>query len=453
MLNKEREGKKSSLIFCLDLKNIRLIYSCLILFSKNRAGRVKSGVCYKLYTEVTERNQMLKYYLPEILRIPLETAVMYSKLYCPEEKVDDFLSNALDPPSKTAILSAVQTLKLINVLDKDEHLTLVGRKIVDLSTHPRLSVCLLTSAMLGCFNEVLSLSAMLSQPKDPFVMMPGNRSQVRTIKEAISEQNLSDYFALYNLLQMHENVKNDVGDQESHSFFNNYASFINFGTLESARHLKKLFIGDLEDNNIGVGGDNLTSSNAPKSTCLFDLALLSGLYPNVLKYVNEKNSQKFQLIDVNTGHQTNYSTESLLSSARIENESYFTSIYFDSFYSEERHKLMIKNASLIPSVYVLFACNNLKLVKEEGPYVTFILDECKYLIFTMDKQDLNLILKWKDIFKMYQNWYLCNSEDFNTDTQNTYLRKTFKEFLDLTNKVFDRYSKNSEINVKESISN
>lgn len=420
-----------------------------------RAGRVKPGICYKLYTRETEMNQMLKYHLPEILRIPLETAVMYSKLYCPDEKADDFLSSALEPPSKSAILSAVDTLKLINVIDDNEHLTLMGRKIVDLSTHPRLSVCLVTSAMLGCFDQVLGLSAMLSQAKDPFNLMPGNRSLVKNIKESISNNGsnnfLSDYIPLNTLLQMYESTKNMYEDEETDTqlLFSEYRNYINFGTLESARHLKKLYLTDLAEN--GIGDDEMMDFSSLFSNCLFDLTLLSGLYPNVLKYVNEKNSQKFQLIDVNTGHQTAYSSESILSTVRIEDESHFVSIYFDSFYSEDRKRLMIKNATLLPSIYVLFACKNLRLVKEEGSMVTFILDDCKFLIFTMDKQDLSMILKWKDIMKVYQNWYLCN--DKNSSSQFVYLKKTFKEFLDLTNKVFDRYSKGSEIqNLKDGIS-
>ncbi|KAK4336731.1 hypothetical protein RND71_043632 [Anisodus tanguticus] len=116
---------------------------------EGRAGRVKPGVCYKLYTKETEVNSMTKYFVPEMLRIPLETVVMFSKLYCPNEQAVDFLANALEPPSTDAILSAVNTLKLISVLDSEEHLTLLGRKVVDLSTHPRLSVSLVTSAMLA----------------------------------------------------------------------------------------------------------------------------------------------------------------------------------------------------------------------------------------------------------------------------------------------------------------
>lgn len=41
-----------------------------------RAGRCKPGICYKLYTQVTEAAGMLEHFLPEILRIPLESVVM-----------------------------------------------------------------------------------------------------------------------------------------------------------------------------------------------------------------------------------------------------------------------------------------------------------------------------------------------------------------------------------------
>lgn len=129
-----------------------------------------------------------------------------------------------------------------------------------------------------------------------------------------------------------------------------------------------------------------------------------------------------------------------------QNETYFNSIYFDSFCSEDRRKLMIKNANLIPSVYVLFAGKALKVIREEGPSITFILDDCKYLIYTMDKQDLKLILKWKDIFNLFQQWYLCNDKN-STELHNMiYLKKTFKEFLDITIKVFDRYQNRSDTN-------
>jgi len=406
-----------------------------------RAGRVKPGVCYKLYTSDTEQNQMMEYFLPEILRIPLESSVMISKLYCPDEKIDDFLSRALEPPSKTAIQCAVETLKLINVIDPKEHLTLIGRKIVDLSAHPRLSVCLMTAAMTGCFDQVLNITSLLSQAKDPFLMLTGNKVQIRTIKESISGNVLSDYYALNNLLRLYEKIKGFEVDQEARAFFKENSDFINQSTLEGARQVKQLLIKDLAENGIEEDLCDLSGQESLKSNCLFDLTLLSGLYPNVLKYFNEKNSQKFQLIDVNTGNQTNYTSESLLSSARIDDESYFTSIYFDSYYSEDRRKLMIKNASLIPSVYVLFASKNVKVVKEEGPLITFILDDCKFLIYTMDKQDLKLILKWKDIFNIYQQWFLCNDKTSSDSSRFLYMKKTFKEFLDLTNKVFDRYSK------------
>lgn len=380
---------------------------------------------------------MPKYQLPEILRIPLEQAVIMSKLHCGSERVEEVLSAALDPPPAAAISAAVETLKLINVLDLSENLTITGKSVVDLSTHPRLSVCLVNSAMLGCFTQMLSLSALLSQAKDPFVVMPGGaRSVVKEIKQAVVDRNvndnfrsLSDYYALYSLLQIYENSMDEFGevDIESRMILNEYRQSLNFGTLEQARNLKKLFKTDLDLAEMKFDG--------LQSNCLFDLALLSGLYPNVLKYSNA--GQKFQLIDVN-GQTANYSSESILSTERIENESYFVSIYFDSFFSEDRRKLVIKSAALIPTVYLLFAGKTLRIVKESPNDVTLTLDDCKYLILTMDKSDLRLVLKWKDIMEIWKNWWLCSAGEKNSSSsQIIYLR----QFLDLTNKVFDRYAK------------
>lgn len=356
--------------------------------------------------------------------------------------MDDFLSTAIEPPCKSVILQAVTTLKLINVLDKDERLTLLGRKIVDLSTHPRLSVCIVTAAMTGCFNEMVRLAAMMSQTKDPFYVMPGYRGIVRWIKKDLTGKTMSDHHVLHNLLRMFENRVDGA-----QSLFNRYSEFMDFETLRLATHLKKMYIQELADKGIEDANEGLDSSNLD---CLFDLSLLSGLYPNVLKSINEGgNSQKSQLINVVNGLGSKYSSESILYKPRIENETFFTAIYFNSFYSENRRRLMIVDASLIPSVHVLFACKNLRLVKEDGPMITFTLDDCKYLVFTMDRDDLGLILKWKDIFNVYQKWYLCNNMSSLGSSNYTELKETLNEFLDVTTKVFES-CKNAEITVKES---
>lgn len=343
--------------------------------------------------------------------------------------MERFLSNALEPPGVPAISNAVSTLKLINVLDRDEHLTLLGRKIVDLSIHPRLSVCLVTSAMTGCFNEMVSLAAMLSENRSPFLTTNDGRNMARFLKKELSANRSGDYYALYSIVQMFEYLERDVDEVNEHKFFKEYYEFIDFDALQWAMNLKEMFTQNLADNGIKEGTELIEPSDA---NSMFNLSLISGLYPNVLKNVKD-GAVGTELIEVMNGQSATCSSESTLSSSSQRAEA-FTSIYFDSFYSQARRKLIITNANPIPSIYILFVCKNLRIINEDSSTISFILDDCKYLIFKMDKQDLELILKWKDILNVYQQWYLCGDK-------NDHISSTFKEFRRITSNMLDWYTK------------
>jgi ATP-dependent RNA helicase DHX57 len=53
---------------------------------RGRAGRTQAGVCYKLYTRQQEEN-MAKFPIPEILRVPLESISLSVKAAREEEDV------------------------------------------------------------------------------------------------------------------------------------------------------------------------------------------------------------------------------------------------------------------------------------------------------------------------------------------------------------------------------
>lgn len=53
---------------------------------RGRAGRTKPGECYKLFTRRDEEN-MRKYAVPEILRVPLESLSLQIKVMREEEDV------------------------------------------------------------------------------------------------------------------------------------------------------------------------------------------------------------------------------------------------------------------------------------------------------------------------------------------------------------------------------
>lgn len=53
---------------------------------RGRAGRTQPGTCYKLYTRKQEEN-MAKYAVPEILRVPLEAVSLAVRVMRPEGDV------------------------------------------------------------------------------------------------------------------------------------------------------------------------------------------------------------------------------------------------------------------------------------------------------------------------------------------------------------------------------
>lgn len=91
---------------------------------RGRAGRVKPGVCYKLYPRVIHE-AMVDYQLPEILRTPLQELCLNIK-NLQLGRVGAFLAKALQPPDPLAVQNAIELLKTIGALDDMEDLTPLG---------------------------------------------------------------------------------------------------------------------------------------------------------------------------------------------------------------------------------------------------------------------------------------------------------------------------------------
>lgn len=78
---------------------------------KGRAGRCRSGFCFHLFSKIRLSN-MLAHQVPEMLRIPIHELCLQTKLLAPNVSIADFLSKALDPPSRVCVAKSVQLLKV-----------------------------------------------------------------------------------------------------------------------------------------------------------------------------------------------------------------------------------------------------------------------------------------------------------------------------------------------------
>ncbi|KAB2108873.1 putative ATP-dependent RNA helicase [Alternaria gaisen] len=139
---------------------------------RGRAGRVRAGDCYKLYTRNAEA-KMMERPDPEIRRVPLEQMCLSIKAMGVQD-VSSFLASALTPPESTAVEGAIRLLSQMGAITDDE-LTALGRHMSMIPADLRLGKLLVYGATFGCLEAVLTIAAVLTA-RSPFIS-PRERDQ------------------------------------------------------------------------------------------------------------------------------------------------------------------------------------------------------------------------------------------------------------------------------------
>ena len=129
---------------------------------KGRCGRVRDGVCVRLYEE-TELEERPEFTDPEIRRSSLAGVILRMKsLGLPEISEFPFL----DPPAPKAIAEGYRTLREVDALDHNRNLTDYGRRMARLPVDPRLGRMLIEARHEHCLGEMLPIIAAL-ESNDP----------------------------------------------------------------------------------------------------------------------------------------------------------------------------------------------------------------------------------------------------------------------------------------------
>ena len=102
---------------------------------RGRAGRVRAGVCYRLWTEASEASRPKKM-MPEILDADLCSLVLTSCAWGALRRED---LPWMTPPPASAWDQSVGLLKLLGALDDRGNLTAKGAEMAKLPMHPRLA--------------------------------------------------------------------------------------------------------------------------------------------------------------------------------------------------------------------------------------------------------------------------------------------------------------------------
>lgn len=124
---------------------------------KGRAGRVRSGVCFRLF-EQKDFESRPAYTDPEILRVGLAGVILQMKsLGIGDIREFPFL----DPPPKKAVEEGYRVLEELSAIDEQGELTEIGKQLARLPLDPRLGRMILAAQHEGSLAEVLVIASAL----------------------------------------------------------------------------------------------------------------------------------------------------------------------------------------------------------------------------------------------------------------------------------------------------
>jgi len=165
---------------------------------KGRAGRTEEGTCYRLYSRKDFESRPL-YTVEEIYRTDLSEVVMrMSELGIYDFDSFDFIS----PTSKKGIIGAIETLNMLDALEKDYSLSNIGQIMCKFPLPPRQSR-MIAEAIINYPNvteEVIIAAAFLSV-RSPFSMTEGYEMEARKAHLTFSDSN-GDFVSFLKLYRM-----------------------------------------------------------------------------------------------------------------------------------------------------------------------------------------------------------------------------------------------------------
>ncbi|KAL6265020.1 hypothetical protein P5V15_005111 [Pogonomyrmex californicus] len=379
---------------------------------RGRAGRVKSGECYHMYTKAREMT-FAQYPLPEMLRTRLEEVILQIKIL-QLGKVKQFLATVMDPPDLKAIHLSLNLLETLNALDEHENLTPLGYHLAHLPLDPRTGKMILWGALFSCAEPIFAIAASLTF-KDAFYCPLGKEEIANSKKLELSMEQFSDHVALAEALRRYEATRQRGNARQ---FCRDY--FLSFNTLKLLSEMKTQFAQYLcemkfldsenpSDKNANINSDNIA---------LIKAIVCAGLYPNVavvrkitkngpIAWTPEDGSVRIHPSSVNSKVPS------------------FPSQYLTYFTKQRSTAIFLHDTTCISVPMLLFAGQNMSIRRERGYYVINTLNFSENIICESNTAEmiqelqraLNSLLEYKITNPAMVSWSTFEGDLLNAIIQ------------------------------------
>ncbi|KAJ7412087.1 ATP-dependent RNA helicase DHX29 [Pitangus sulphuratus] len=257
---------------------------------QGRAGRVRDGFCFRMYTR-DRFESFMEYSVPEILRVPLEELCLHI-MKCNLGSPEDFLSRALDPPQQQVIGNAMNLLRKIGACQLNEpKLTPLGQHLAALPVNVKIGKMLIFGAIFGCLDPVATLAAVMTE-KSPFTTPIGRKDEADLAKSSLAMA-VSDHITIYNAYLGWKRARQEGGYRAEMTYCRKY--FLNRTSLLTLEDVKQELIRVVRaagftapTTQCGWDGSGATQSLSLSEISLLKAVLTAGLYDNVGKILYMK---------------------------------------------------------------------------------------------------------------------------------------------------------------------
>jgi len=248
---------------------------------RGRAGRVRPGVCVRLYTRA-QHARMAEHAVPEMTRTPLEELVLAVKSLRVRVSAAAFAARAIQPPEPRAVANAIDLLVAIGALRRrDETLTALGEHLVSLPVNPRVGKMLVVAAALGQLEPALTVAA-ATATRDFFLLPADAKREADASRRAFAGDTASDHVASARAYEDWRTIRFTKGPDAARAFCR--ARFLSHDALERVAETRRQLRSLLETAGFVRRERSLrkaSSSSDALDVAVFRAVACAGLFPKI----------------------------------------------------------------------------------------------------------------------------------------------------------------------------